>query len=130
MVYFYINTPFKTCMYMDTTITDEGLLKLIGERLARLRLAKNLTQQQLAEQAGLGLRTVQRLELGETATQLSGFIRVCRVLGLVERFDAFIPEQAASPIAQLKLQGRQRRRATGRKTVLREPQKKWTWSEP
>ena len=113
-------------MDMDTTITDEGLLKLIGERLARQRLTKNLTQQQLAEQAGLGVRTVQRLELGEAATQLSGFVRVCRVLGLVERFDALIPEQVASPIAQLKLQGRQRKRARSRKAVPGEP-KKWTW---
>jgi transcriptional regulator with XRE-family HTH domain len=116
-------------MRIDNTITDETLLKVIGARLARLRLARNLTQQQLAEQAGLGMRTLQRLELGETATQLSGFLRVCRVLGLVERIDALIPEQAVSPIAQLKQQGRQRKRARNRATVAREP-KKWTWAEP
>ena len=75
-------------MSIEPSLTDQALLQLIGERLARLRLAKNLTQQQLAEQAGLGVRTVQRLELGEAATQLSGFVRVCRVLGIVERFEA------------------------------------------
>ncbi len=110
------------------TLTDAALLKLIGERLARLRLAKNLTQAQLAEQAGLGLRTVQRLELGAAATQLSGFVRVCRVLGLVEQFEALIPEAAASPIAQLKQQGRRRQRATGKQEAAGEP-KKWTWGE-
>lgn len=115
-------------MTIQNTITDDALLTLIGARLARLRLAKNLTQLQLAEQAGLGLRTVQRLELGEAATQLSGFVRVCRVLGLVERFDTLLPEPPASPIAQLKLYGRQRQRATGRKVTTREP-KKWTWGE-
>ena len=117
-------------MKIAPKITDEALLKLIGERLARLRLAKNLTQEQLAEQAGLGLRTVQRLELGAAATQLSGFVRVCRVLGLVERFDALIPEETASPIAQLKLQGRQRQRASGRKAAATGEPKKWTWGEP
>jgi transcriptional regulator with XRE-family HTH domain len=123
-------------MSIDNTITDEALLRLIGERLARLRLSKNLTQGQLAEQAGLGLRTVQRLERGEAATHLSGFVRVCRVLGLVERFDAFLPEPAASPmmqLAQLKRYGHPRKRATGRKangeTTSRQPQKKWTWGE-
>jgi transcriptional regulator with XRE-family HTH domain len=116
-------------MKIASTITDEALLKLIGERLARLRLAKNLTQGQLAEQAGLGLRTVQRLELGAAATQLSGFVRICRVLGLVERFEAFIPEEAASPIAQLQQQGRRRQRATGKKAPEGTP-KKWTWGEP
>ncbi len=113
---------------INNQLSDDSLLKLIGERLAGLRLAKNLTQSQLAEQAGLGLRTVQRLELGAAATQLSGFVRVCRVLGLVERFDAFIPEPAASPIAQLKLQGRQRRRASG-KPALTDPKKNWSWAD-
>ena len=51
-------------MKMDSKMTDEALLRLLGERLSGIRLARNLTQQHLAEQAGLGLRTVQRLELG------------------------------------------------------------------
>ncbi len=116
-------------MKIEAHLTDEALLKLIGERVARQRLSKNLTQGRLAEQAGLGMRTVQRLEQGVAATQLAGFVRVCRVLGLVEGFDALIPEVAASPMAQLKQQGRKRRRATGRKAVGDEP-KKWTWGEP
>ncbi len=116
-------------MKVDAKLTDEALLRLVGERLAGLRLARNLTQQQLAEQAGLGLRTVQRLELGATATQLSGFIRVCRVLGLVENLEAFIPEPAASPMAQLKQAGRKRQRATGKKTATGGA-KKWAWGDP
>lgn len=116
-------------MKIAPQLTDEALLKLLGERLARLRLTKNLTQQQLAEQAGLGLRTVQRLELGAAATQLSGFMRVCRVLGLVERFEALVPEEADSPMEQLKQQGRKRQRATGKKAAEGQS-KKWTWGEP
>ncbi len=121
-------------MSLEPTLTDEALLKLLGERLAQLRLSKNLTQAKLAEQAGLGLRTVQRLERGEAATQLSGFVRVCRVLGILDRLHALLPAQAASPIAQLAQQkqfkryGQQRKRATGRKATAREP-KKWTWGE-
>jgi transcriptional regulator with XRE-family HTH domain len=116
-------------MKIALNLTDEALFKLIGERLARRRLTMNLTQEQLAEQAGLGLRTVQRLELGAAATQLSGFVRVCRVLGLLERFDALVPEEAPSPMAQLKQQGRKRQRATGKKAAAGKP-KKWTWGEP
>ena len=120
---------------MEPTLTDEALLTLLGERVAQLRLSKDLTQAQLAEQAGLGLRTVQRLELGKAATQLSGFVRVCRVLGILERLDALLPAQTASPIAQLAQQkqlkryGQQRKRASGRKLTARQP-KKWTWGEP
>jgi len=116
-------------MKIDPKMPDEALLRLIGERLAGLRLARNLTQGQLAQQAGLGLRTVQRLELGAAATRLSGFVRVCRVLGLVENLEMLVPEPTLSPIAQLKQQGRTRQRATGRKTVSAET-KKWTWGEP
>lgn len=116
-------------MKIDSNMTDETLLRLIGERLSALRLASNLTQRQLAEQAGLGLRTVQRLELGAVATQLSGFIRVCRVLGLVENLETLIPEPAASPMARLRQASRKRQRATGRKTAPG-GSKKWTWGEP
>lgn len=115
-------------MKVTSQMTDDAILKLIGARLAGLRLARNLTQQQLAEQAGLGLRTVQRLELGAAATQLSGFVRVCRVLGLVEHFDTLLPELAASPMEHLKAQGRKRRRATGRRKTPDKP-KPWTWGE-
>ena len=108
--------------------TDESLLKIIGDRLARLRLAKNLTQEQLAEQAGVGLRTIQRLELGSAAIQLSGFFRLCHVLDLGERLDAFIPDSPASPLAQLRLQGKKRQRASGRK-MSANAARKWKWGE-
>lgn len=110
-------------------MTDDHLLKLMGERVAQLRLAKNLTQEQLAVQAGLGLRTVQRLELGAAATQLSGFVRICRALGLLEGLNALLPEVAASPMALLKLQGRKRKRASGSRVPAVEEPKKWTWGE-
>lgn len=116
-------------MNITAHLTDEALLERIGARLARRRLSKNLTQGQLAEQAGLGLRTVQRMELGAAATQLSGLLRVCRVLGLLDRLDLFIPEEAISPMAQLQQASRRRQRATGRKAAPVEP-KKWTWGEP
>lgn len=112
----------------NNTLTDTALLKQLGERLAQLRLSQNMTQQQLAEQAGLGLRTVQRLELGEAATQLSGFVRVCRALGIVDRFDALLPPQTVSPIAQVRLKKRQRSRATGSKAAARKRQP-WTWND-
>lgn len=115
-------------MKFEPQMTDEQVLKLIGERLTQLRLAKDMTQSQFAEQAGLGLRTVQRLESGQVATQLSGFVRACRVLGLAQRFEQLIPEAAASPIEQLKRQERKRQRASGKKAVTRPP-KKWTWGE-
>jgi len=114
---------------IESELTDQATLRELGERLARARLERNLTQGALADQAGVSKRTVERLESGEVATKLSGFLRVCRVLGLMERFNALIPEPVPSPIAQLKLQGRKRKRASGKRAAASAP-KKWTWGEP
>lgn len=116
-------------MKIAAQLSDEGILRELGERLTGVRLERNLTQAALAEQAGVSKRAVERLELGEVAMRLSGFVRVCRALGLVERLDALIPEPMLSPIAKLKLKGRERRRASGKKTAVSVP-KKWTWGNP
>lgn len=94
---------------------DAEVLEVLGERLLRTRLERDMTQAHLAELAGVGKRTVERLEAGSVGTQLSVFIRVCRVLGLLERVGLFIPEPAPSPIQQLKLHGKRRKRASGKR---------------
>ena len=101
-----------TEMRITSDATDEAILCELGGRLARIRLEKNLTQAQLAESAGVSKRTVERLERGDVAPQMSGFIRVCRALELVERFELLVPEPVVSPMALLKLGGKKRRRAS------------------
>ncbi len=113
-------------MKITKQATDGAVLSEIGQRLARVRLERNLTQIQLAEQAGVSKSTVQRLESGGVSPQLSGFIRVCRVLDLIERFDLLIPEPVPSPVEQLKLGGKKRRRASASRTT-KPPAKKWQW---
>src|SRR6478735_6898424 len=115
-------------MKISAELTDQALLQELGERLARARIDLDLTQAALAEKSGVAKRTIERLESGEAATQLSGFLRVCRALGLLERIDLMLPEPTPGPMAQLKQQGHLRQRATGRKAAG-EP-KKWTWGEP
>ena len=113
-------------MPLLTALSDESVLREIGERLARTRLERNLTQAQLAGMAGISKRTLERLESGEAATQLTSFIRACRSLGLLERLDLFLPTPTASPVEQLKLQGRRRKRASGSK-IEKRSSKKWSW---
>ena len=103
----------STAMKEQLSASDEFLLREIGAKLARMRLEKNLTQAQLAEQAGISVRTLTRIESGSGASVVSAFIRICRALGLVERFAAIVPDPVQSPMEQLKMQGRQRKRASG-----------------
>jgi transcriptional regulator with XRE-family HTH domain len=116
-------------MKIQPKLTDDSILRELGRRLAGARLERNLTQAVLAEQAGLSKRTIERLELGEVAVQFSGFVRVCRVLGLLERLDALIPEPVPSPITQLKLQRRVRQRASAPRVPASGP-RPWTWGDP
>ena len=115
-------------MDIKSEFSDESILQEIGARLARTRLERNLTQAHLAEIAGISKRTLERLESGAASTQLTTFIRVCRALGLLQRFEAFLTKPIASPVEQLKLQGRKRKRASGTRPDQTR-NKKWTWGK-
>jgi transcriptional regulator with XRE-family HTH domain len=116
-------------MRISTELSDEAVLRELGERLAAARLGRNLTQAALAEAAGVSKRTVERLESGEVASRLSALVRVCRVLGLVERLELLVPAPAASPVEQLRLAGRRRRRASGPRESPAPAGRRWTWGD-
>jgi len=115
-------------MNIRPEFSDELVLQEVGARLARTRLERNLTQAKLADTAGISKRTLERLESGAASTQLTTFIRVCRALGLLQRFDTFLPKPIASPVEELRLHGRKRKRASGTR-VEKTVNKKWTWGE-
>lgn len=112
---------------MSQQSTDDALLGELGQRLARYRLDRNLTQAELAREAGVSRRTVERIEAGESA-QLASLIRVLRALELIDNFDALVPKPLASPIEQLKLRGKERRRASS-KTRPSGSADDWTWGD-
>jgi transcriptional regulator with XRE-family HTH domain len=89
---------------------DETILAELGRRLARTRLERNISQQGLAAEAGVSKRTVERIEAGDE-TRLTSFVRVLRVLGLLDQLDRLVPEPLPSPLERLKLHGRARQRA-------------------
>jgi transcriptional regulator with XRE-family HTH domain len=103
-------------MKISRELSDEAILREIGSRLATARLAQNRTQAALSDEAGLSKRTVERLESGEVAARLSGLVRVCRALDLVDRLDALVPSPTVILVDELKLAGPPRKRASGRRT--------------
>lgn len=99
-------------MRFSRTHSDEAILSELGSRLAALRLAHNLTQAALAQEAGVSKRTIERLERGEVGTRLPVLVRVLRELDLVEKLDALVPPAFPGPIELLQTGGRGRRRAS------------------
>ena len=95
---------------MDST--DAAVLRQLGERLARQRLRMDLTQQQLAYEAGVSPRTVSRLESGES-TQLTNLVRILRALELLDDFAAALPSPGPTPLELVRGRGRRRQRASG-----------------
>jgi transcriptional regulator with XRE-family HTH domain len=116
-----------TSMKISNTLADEAILAELGERLARRRLDLQLTQAEVAEQAGIAKRTLERIEAGASA-QMSSLIRVLRVLDALPGLDGMIPEAGPRPMDLLKRKGKTRQRATRRR--LEAPAgKSWSWDE-
>ena len=124
-------------MRITSDLTDAVISQMLGERIARRRIEAGLTQAELAVRAGIGKRTLERIEAGRGA-ELVSLIRVLRPLGAVEGFEGLLPELPPSPIAQLELRGKQRRRVSHPRRrqepagEVREgaPTKPWTWGVP
>lgn len=116
-------------MRLSKQLSDEAIIHELGTRLAAVRLSRNLTQAALAEEAGVSKRTIERLESGEVAARLSGLVRVCRVLGLIDRLDALVPPAAPGPVELLKTRGRGRKRASRPRRPPTKQASKWTWGD-
>lgn len=95
--------------------SDQSIEKEIGQRIKALRLRKNISQQALAASACTHRNVIGSLENGKGST-LSTLIAVLRELDALGELESFIPGIEISPIEMLKSQGKQRKRATGRKS--------------
>lgn len=113
-------------MKFAATLADGAVLQELGERLAQCRLSRNLSQDALAAEAGISLRTLSRLETGEPS-QTVNLLRVLRALGLLENLETLVPPPMISPLQQLKLQGKTRKRASRQGAAVAEPNSTWQW---
>lgn len=107
--------------------SDDAALQALGRRLARHRLNRNLTQAEVAAEAGVSTLTVQRIEQGRSS-QATNLIRILRALGLLDNLDALVPEPAISPIQQARMRGRVRQRASSRSSKPKPPTE-WSWGD-
>ncbi len=93
-------------------MTDDMIINAIGEFIRSERLAKNLTQEQLANRAGVHRTTIRDLELGRRSTMLT-VIQVLRALDQLQVLRYFKVSKEISPLELAKLEMKERKRASG-----------------
>ena len=88
-----------------SSLSNSAIMEEVGKRLRGYRFQRKLTQQELAEHAGISVFSVTQVEKGKAVT-LAVFLSVLRVLRLLDNFELFVPEIGISPIELLKLKGK------------------------
>jgi transcriptional regulator with XRE-family HTH domain len=114
-------------MEISALLADEAILAELGARIARRRLDLQLTQADVAEQAGVAKRTVERIEAGASAQMLS-IIRILRVLDLLAGLNLLIPAAGPRPMDLLKRKGKLRQRASSRRHAEQDAAP-WSWDD-
>jgi len=105
---------------------DAAALMELGHRLAQRRIGQQLTQAELARKAGIGKRTLERLEAGDI-THTKTLIRVLRELDLLERLELLLPEPTARPSQVVKAEELPKR--VSRTRAQKRHDEPWKWGD-
>ena len=95
---------------MLDTRTDYEIAGEIGRRLRAYRLQRNLGTVEMAARAGLNRNTIVNAETGANP-RLDTVIKILRVLGRLDAFDAFLPAPSLSPLDVMRSAKKPRQRA-------------------
>lgn len=106
--------------------TSQQIEAALCKRLERIRLSRNVTQVQLAGEAGVSPRTIGRLEKGQ-GVSLDTFIRVLGALGIQQNLQSLLPDPTVRPIERITRGGGERKRA--RPGPSETPPAAWSWGD-
>ena len=77
--------------------SHEQIYNRIGKQIKQMRKVYGYSQEQLAEETGLGRTTIIRIEKGEVIT-LDSIIRIFSVFSILDRFDELFVAPELSPM--------------------------------
>ena len=106
--------------------TSDQIEAALCKRLESIRLSRNITQAQLAEEAGVSPRTIGRLEKGQ-GVSVDTFIRIMIALGIQQSLEALLPDPTVRPIERVGIGAGERKRARPTQTSNERPT--WSWSD-
>ena len=94
-----------------TPILVQSKLIELGERLARARRARELSQIDLARLSDVGVSTVASLEGGYAGVALGNLLKVMKALDLLEQVDSWLLTEMDEAIVSLGVRSASRKRA-------------------
>jgi len=106
--------------------TSDQIEAALCKRLESIRLFRNITQAQLAEEAGVSPRTIGRLEKGQ-GISMDTLIRIMMALSIQQNLEALLPDPTVRPIERIGMRARERRRARPTKSIDELPT--WSWGD-
>jgi transcriptional regulator with XRE-family HTH domain len=85
----------------DITFRTPGELQIaLGERVRRLRLARNIDQRATADKAGISEKALRNLEAGRGST-VETLLRTLKALDSLQGIEMLAPEVTVDPLALL-----------------------------
>lgn len=106
--------------------TTDQIERALCKRLESIRLSRNTTQAHIAEEAGVSLRTIGRLENGK-GVSLDTFIRVMVALRVQDNLQTLLPDPSVRPIERVGAKTGERKRA--RPVTEKSEESKWVWGD-
>jgi putative transcriptional regulator len=106
--------------------TSDQIEAALCKRVESIRLSRNTTQEHLAGEAGVSLRTIGRLEKGH-GVSLDTFIRVLTALRIQHGLEALLPDPGVRPIERVGAGTGERKRARPLKTGP--GRSTWSWGD-
>ncbi len=105
-------------------VNSEDIENALCDRLEDVRLSRNISQNDLAEEAGISRSTITRLATHGKGISLDSFIRVMQALQLTSHLEALLPDPTVRPVERVKFKGVERQRARAKK---KNNHPDWTW---
>jgi DNA-binding XRE family transcriptional regulator len=100
IIAFHINRSYYAYMREITFNTPKELQIALGERVRRLRLARNTDQRATAGKAGISEKALRNLEAGRGST-VETLLRTLKALDALQGIEMLAPEVTVDPLALL-----------------------------
>ncbi len=106
--------------------TSSQIEVFLCTEIAQIRVSRNLSQELLAIEAGVAIKTIGRLERGE-GVSFDTFIRVMKALGLADNLKTLLPDPAIRPMELINNRVDERKRSRKRQSTP--PSTNWNWND-